>query len=139
MLGHKEDKHKEDKDTEQLHEQAMKQSPTGSSLGNFEFEATQAQPSPPTSVGQQAKRGRSRKIVSLPAPSNSSTPLVESSVRRSTRLNNAKEGFHFCTVRLDGEPSKKRKKPTVVLIDEATGQAGPISLEILQSWGIDVE
>ena len=132
MLGHK-----EDKETEQLHEQAMKQSPTSSSPGNFEFEATQAQPSPPTSVGQQAKRGRSRKTLSLPAPGNSSTPLVESSVRRSTRLNNAKEGFHFCTVRLDGEPSKKRKKPAVVLIDEATGQAGPIPLEILQSWGID--
>ena len=64
-------------------------------------------------------------------------PLVESSVRHSTRLNNAKEGFHFRTIRLDGEPSKKRKKPAVVLIDEATGQAGPIPLEILQSWGID--
>jgi len=64
-------------------------------------------------------------------------PLVESSVRHSTRLNNAKEGFHFHIVRLDGEPSKKRKKPTVVLIDEATGQAGPIPLEILLSWGID--
>jgi hypothetical protein len=57
--------------------------------------------------------------------------LVESSVRRSTRLNSVKEGFHFRTVRLDGEPSKKRKKPAVVLIDEATGKAGAIPLEIL--------
>jgi hypothetical protein len=63
--------------------------------------------------------------------------LVESSVRRSTKLNSLKDGFHFRTVRLDGEPSKKRKKPAVVLIDEATRQAGPIPLEILQSWGID--
>jgi hypothetical protein len=63
--------------------------------------------------------------------------LVESSVRRSTRLNSVKEGFHFRIVRLDGEPSKKRKKPSVVLIDEAIGQAGAIPLENLQSWGID--
>jgi hypothetical protein len=115
----------------------LQQRPTGYSLGNFELQATQAHPSPPDSASQKAKRGHSRKTLSLPAPSNSSTPLVESSVRRSTRLNSVKEGFHFRTVRLDGEPSKKRKKPAVVLIDEATGQAGPIPLEILQSWGID--
>jgi hypothetical protein len=115
----------------------LQQRPTGYSLGNFELQATQAHPSPPDSASQKAKRGHSRKTLSLPAPSNSSTPLVESSVRRSTRLNSVKEGFHFRTVRLDGEPSKKRKKPAVVLIDEATGQAGPIPIEILQSWGID--
>ena len=40
------------------------------------------------------------------------------------------------TVRLDAEPSKKRKT-CVVMIDEATGQAGPCPISVLQGWGID--
>lgn len=60
---------------------------------------------------------------------------MESSVRRSARLNDSKDGVH--QVRLEGEPSKKRKTSAVVLIDEATGQARSIPMEILQSWGID--
>jgi len=62
-----------------------------------------------------------------------SIPLVEGSVRRSTRLNKT-DGF--CPVRLNREPTKKRKI-CVVQIDEKTGQARPLSIPILQGWGID--
>jgi hypothetical protein len=62
---------------------------------------------------------------------------VESSVRRSSRVNKANGGFHTPTVRLDEEPSKKRNKIGAVLNDEATGMAGPIPIDILQSWGIE--
>jgi hypothetical protein len=72
--------------------------------------------------------------MSLPdAPSNSATPLVDNSVRRSTRLS-AKDGFH--EVRLAGNPSKKRKTRPVLLV-EPMGQTRPIPIEILQGWGID--
>lgn len=72
--------------------------------------------------------------MSLPdAPSYSAIPLVDSSVRRSTRLS-AKDGFH--EVRLAGNPSKKRKTRPVLLV-EPPGQTRPIPIEILQGWGID--
>lgn len=70
----------------------------------------------------------------LAAPSNSATPLVDSMVRRGTRMSRKKDGFK--EVRLSGNPSKKRKTCLVLLIDEATGKAGPIPLQILQGWGI---
>lgn len=70
--------------------------------------------------------------MSLPAHSgSSSTPLIESSLRRSSHFSKTKDGFHF--VRLEGEPSKKRKTCATVLIDEATSKAGPIPINILQS------
>jgi hypothetical protein len=40
-------------------------------------------------------------------------------------------------VRLEKNPSKKRKTCGIVLIDESTGEAGPIPIAILQGWGID--
>lgn len=71
-----------------------------------------------------------KKKLSLPvvvSVSNASTPLTQSSVRRSTRHTN-REGF--CTVKLNAEPSKKRKT-YVVMIDEATGQEGPVPISVL--------
>jgi hypothetical protein len=65
--------------------------------------------------------------------SNAAIPLVQSSVRRSAR-NNKADGF--CAVMLDKEPSKKRKI-SVITIDDSTGEAGPVSISLLQSWGID--
>ena len=74
--------------------------------------------------------------MSLPASSSSSvTPMVESSVRRSLRVNHATDGFH--EVRLEKNPSKRRKTCGVVLIDESTGEVGPVPIVILQGWGID--
>jgi hypothetical protein len=76
-----------------------------------------------------------RKNMSLPSTisnADTRTPLVEDSVRRSTRLN--KDGF--CSVRLKGNPSKKRNN-WIIQIDEATGEAGPIAITVLQGWGID--
>jgi hypothetical protein len=63
----------------------------------------------------------------------SSTPLIQSSVRRSTRLGN-KDGY--CPVKLAADPSKKRRT-CVVMIDEANGEMGPVPILILQGWGID--
>jgi len=62
-----------------------------------------------------------------------STPLIQSSVRCNRRRSN-KEGY--CTVRLANVPSKKRKA-SVVMIDEATGQTGLVPISVLQGWGIN--
>jgi len=51
----------------------------------------------------------------------------------SSRLSASKDGFR--EVRVDKEPSKKRRAIPVV-IDEATSQAGPVPLSILQGWGV---
>jgi len=64
---------------------------------------------------------------------NPTTHLSENSVRRSARLNKA-EGF--CAIRLEREPAKKRKI-SIVQIDEKTGEARPVPLAILQGWGIN--
>ena len=61
--------------------------------------------------------------------------MVESSVRRSLRVNRGTDGFH--EVRLEKNPSKKRKTCGVVLIDESTGEVGPVPIATLQGWGID--
>ena len=72
--------------------------------------------------------------MSLPdVSSNPATPLVDSTMRRSTRLSD-KDGFH--EVRLAGNPCKKRKTCPVRLV-EPTGQTGPIPIDILQGWGIN--
>ena len=47
---------------------------------------------------------------------------------------NKAEGF--CAIRLEREPAKKRKI-SIVQIDEKTGEAGPVPLAILQGWGIN--
>lgn len=65
---------------------------------------------------------------------NVTTPFVDCAVRRSTRLSSVSEGFH--EVRVEKEPSKKRKG-SVILIDEKTGSSGPVPIDILQGWGIN--
>lgn len=111
------------------------QGPNVSSPTEFKFQIEDLQPSPVREAFQPRHRGR-RSHMSLPAhPGSSSTPLTESSVRRSSRFSKTKDGFRF--VRLEREPSKKRKTYATVLIDEATGKTGPIPIYILQSWGID--
>lgn len=103
-----------------------------SSPGVFEFQSEQKRPSPAMAMGQIIIYVRKkRKNMALPeviSNSDARTPLVH--VRRSTRLSVGKEGF--CSVK---EPSK-RCKNWAVQIDEATKEAGPISMDILQGWGI---
>jgi hypothetical protein len=85
------------------------------------------------SKNSRKKRERSGKI-SLPAGvSHPAIPVGERSVRRCSRINKT---AGFCPVRLEKEPTKKRKIG-VVQINESTGKTGPISLALLQSWGID--
>lgn len=75
--------------------------------------------------------------MSLPASVSNSdvrTPLVQSSVHRSSRLSAGNEGY--CPVVIDKEPSKKCKN-WLLQIDEETSQTGPILIEELQGWGIN--
>ena len=39
-------------------------------------------------------------------------------------------------MRLDREPAKKRKI-SIIQINEETGETGPVPLSVLQSWGIN--
>jgi hypothetical protein len=110
--------------------------PSDSGPSQSAFQMGQNQPSPPSTKGHKHRRSAVKKKLSLPtvaSASSSSTPLTQSSVRRSTRLTD-KEGFR--TVRLEHEPSKKRNITGVVMVDEATGQVGPVPISVLQGWGI---
>ena len=101
------------------------QSPRSSGSASFEFQMGQFQPSPPVTRG---RKNWAATIISLPTVAcDTSIPLVEGSVRRSTRLNKT-DGF--CPVRLNREPTKKRKI-CVVQIDEKTSQARPVSIPVL--------
>jgi len=101
------------------------QSPRSSSSASFEFQMGQFQPSPPVTRG---RKNRAATVISLQTiASDPSIPLVEGSVRRSTRLNKT-DGL--CQVRLNREPTKKHKT-CVVQIDEKTGQARPVSMPVL--------
>jgi hypothetical protein len=108
-----------------------------SSPKSFEFQTQQKRPSPTKVMGQNTGQVRQkRKNMALPevvSNSDARTPLVQKNVRRSSRLSVGKEGY--CSVRIEKE-SSKRSKNWVVQIDEATGEAGPISIDILQGWGI---
>lgn len=105
---------------------------------NFEFQTQQIRPSPPRTRGQNAiGASKKRKNMSLPnvvSNSDAHTPLVQKSVRRSSRFSASNNGY--CpVVRIEREPSKKHKN-LLVQIDEATGKAGPVSIEVLQGWGV---
>jgi hypothetical protein len=105
--------------------------------GPADFES-QNESNPSTSVTKVYKRRQTNQKKTLALPStvsseNPSTPLVQDNVRRSTRLSASRGGFR--EVRVDKEPSKKRKT-VPILIEEATGQAKPIPLFMLQDWGI---
>jgi hypothetical protein len=109
---------------------AQQHSPEDSGPSVFEFQATQNQPSLVT----QKKRRSDESSMALPITIGSfATPLVESSVRRSTRRGSIRDGFR--EVRVDKEPSKKRKG-SIIMIDENTGSSGSVSIDILQGWGV---
>jgi hypothetical protein len=97
-----------------------------------EIQTGQIQPSPAEERGHKATMTRQkRKTMSLPeivSNSDARTPLVQSNVRRSSRLNARNEGY--CLVIIDKEPSKKCKN-WLLQIDEETGQAGPVSIAVL--------
>jgi hypothetical protein len=116
-------------------EEPTKHGPSASGPESFDFKAQQLQPNPTQEAGQKRGCGHPKKVLSLP-PQSSSSPLVESSVRRSVKNRKGKKGFHTPTVRLAEEPSKKRNKIGAVLIDDATGLPGLIPVEFLQDWGI---
>jgi hypothetical protein len=103
-----------------------------------EIQIEQIRPSPAEERGQKATMTRQkRKTLSLPeivSNSDARTPLVQSSVRRSSRLSVGDKGY--CPVIIDKEPSKKCKN-WLLQINEETGQAGPVSIEVLQGWGIN--
>lgn len=76
----------------------------------FEFQADHPRPSPSPNKGRKSRAAAGKKTLSLPSAisANSFTPLVQSSVRRSSRITANLDGF--CpTVRLHGNPTKKRK------------------------------
>jgi hypothetical protein len=79
------------------------------------------------------KKKRSTRTMLPTRVSNPSIPITASNVRCSARLNK-QEGF--CAVRLDREPAKKRKI-SIIQIDENTDKTEPVSLDIVTSWGID--
>ena len=103
---------------------------------NLKFQTEEIRPSPVAARGRMTSDVRQkRKNMCLPEVASSSdarTPLAQKSVRRSLRRANS-EGF--CEVRIDKEPSK-RCKNWLVQIDEATGQSGPLSISVLQGWGV---
>lgn len=111
-------------------------SPPTSGPTIFEFQSEEIQPSLVAAVGQIPNIVREkRKNMCLPdvvSSSDARTPLAQKSVRRSKRCVN-KEGF--CYVRLEKEPSK-RTKNWLVEIDPITGKPGPVSLSVLQDWGV---
>jgi hypothetical protein len=110
--------------------------PSDSSPLPSEFQMGQNQPSPSKALAHKRGKLPAKKRLALPivvSATYSSTPLIQSSVRRSTRLGN-KEGY--CSVKLAADPSKKRKT-CAVMIDETTGETGPVPISILQGWGID--
>lgn len=103
----------------------------------FEFQSEQIRPSPSVTWGEKSKTVNEKKTLALPttiSESSASTPLVQSSVRRSSRRTAKLDGF--CPVRLSANPSKKRKI-AVVQIDEATGEVGPVDISVLQGWGVN--
>lgn len=107
------------------------QGPMLSGLVAFEFQTESNRPSPPSARGQKNRRPSQKRTIALPSTtssSNPSSPMVQDSLRRSFRISANKEGYW--NVRVDKEPSKKRKI-SAVMIDEATGQASPIPLAVL--------
>lgn len=101
------------------------------SPSNFEFQEQNFQPSP---VGQRKSNSREASMALPVTIGNITTPLVDSTVRRSIRRSNITGGFK--EVRPDKEPSKKRKG-NIIQIDGNTGSSAPIPVDILQGWGID--
>ena len=68
----------------------------------------------------------------------SKTPLVDTMVRRSSRLNpEAVDGYNVVRIK---EPASKRRKKTVIDLDDppkdASEAANPIPLDNLQEWGV---
>jgi hypothetical protein len=101
----------------------------------FEFEAQSPRPSLIMYVYKRRPRPR-RDNMGLPTASSvrdPSTPVVDKTSRRSTRLQAAKAGFSY---RLDKNPTK-RCKITALQISNADGEAGPVPIATLQSWGVD--
>ena len=113
--------------------------PSDSSPSQFEFHFSPAQLTQGVEPGPAINRNRKKKAVrtgnvSLPDTiTNPVSPLAESSVRRNSRLNNP---GGFCAIRLEHEPTKKRKI-SIVQIDAEIGKAGPVPLSVLRGWGID--
>jgi hypothetical protein len=97
----------------------------------FEFETTDLSPT----ENQEPVRPK-KALVQSP-----STPLVETTARRSLRQKKGKMGFKGTK---DGIPHTwleknptKRQKVTAVQINSETGKVGPIQTDILRSWGLE--
>jgi hypothetical protein len=106
---------------------------TAEVLDDTVVEPSQAQ-AKSSSIRGRKKKGSRMGSATLPnTVANPTTLLVDSCVRRSARLNKP-DGF--CAVRLEREPVKKRKI-SIIQIDDSTGKAGPVPLEVLQGWGIN--
>ena len=120
-------------------QEELAEGPSASGPSQFEFHCSPAQISQEAQPGPATTRNKKKKTVrtgnvSLPGTiANPASPLAETSVRRSSRLNNP-DGFR--AIRLEREPAKKRMI-SIVQIDAETGKAGPVPLSVLRGWGID--
>jgi hypothetical protein len=94
---------------------------------------SQAQAKSSSICGRKKKASRLGSATLPNTVANPTTQLVDSCVRRSARLNKPDS---FCAVRLEREPTKKRKI-SIIQIDDSSGKAGPVPLEVLQGWGIN--
>jgi hypothetical protein len=113
-------------------QQNSQQNATATFGQGFEFEAQASQPSPAMKVYK--RRSRPSKTMGLPTVAsvhNPDAPVVDESVRRSTRLKAAKAGFSY---RLDKNPTKKHKITALQI--NIDGEACPVAIDTLQSWGV---
>jgi len=113
------------------------QQPSHQSPAQFgpEFEAVTSLNEPtPTAAEEPPNRPREGnvRLPSVPSARNRSTPVTEAAVRRSPRL----RAENYTHVWLHRDTPKKRKI-AAISISNSEGQAGPVPMATLRSWGLD--
>lgn len=129
----------QESESAQAQQKQSSQEPDISTSPTFDFETTDLSPT----ENQEPVRPK-RAAMSLPATTSiqsPSTPLVETTARRSLRQKKGKMGFKGTK---DGIPHTwleknptKRQKVTAVQFNSETGKVGPIQTDILRSWGLE--
>lgn len=105
-----------------------------SSDPEFEFESSSSQPSSPRPLAASPPRprGSTSNVIRRSTGSRSSTPLVETSVRRSPRIRGEKDGFMHVHL-----GKRQRREVPTLSIPTPDGNPSPIPTSMLRSWGID--
>jgi hypothetical protein len=101
----------------------------------FEFQAQQTQTILEAALSMGNPTRASKRCLGLPTMAsvhNPTSPVVDRKVRRSPHIRAATDGFSYTW--LDKNPTKKQKI-TALQIDPVLGQAGPVAISTLQSWG----